>query len=144
MLLSTCGNKLIVTDPASVAAGLGWVGEAGGDTRTTTQQRGTYPSVTILCYANALLAVPRSAHLVLNYEVYPMANAPTNAPMRAELEHYLQEHPQAREYLRKFEQAQAAFGGYLQLAQPHIVLRELDGGSTIDVDPNAAISRANT
>lgn len=111
----------------------------------TAERPGACPDVTILCYPFPALAVATAAGLVLHLEPQPMPNVPNTAPLlREELERYLQEHPAARDYLRKFEEAQAAFGGYLRLAQPHVVLRELDGGSTIDVDPNAAISRANT
>ena len=145
MLPSATWGMLIATfDSPHPPGGMDWAEAAGGGTRTTAEQGGTYPNVTILCYPSSALAVATPARQVLHFEVRPMPNLPTNVPMGEELERYLQEHPAARDYLRKFEQAQAVFGGYLRLAQPHIVLRELDGGSNIDVDPNAAISRTNT
>ena len=145
MLPSTTRATLIATSDSSyLMAGMNFVEVPVSGACATTKRLGACPNVTILCYPCSALAVATGASQVLHFEVQPMPNLPTNAPMREELERYLQEHPEARDYLRKFEQAQATFGGYLRLAQPHIVLRELDGASTIDVDPNAAISRANT
>lgn len=67
----------------------------------------------------------------------------TAAPLEPEVKKYLEVHPEAAEVLKRMTEAQAAFLGFLRFAQPKIVLRELEGASTVDVDLNAAISRVN-
>lgn len=64
-------------------------------------------------------------------------------PLQKEVEKYLQDHPAVAKYLEELSKAQAVFGGYLRLAQPRIVLREISGASTADADLNATLSRTD-
>ncbi len=61
-----------------------------------------------------------------------------------ETKKYLESHPQIAERLRKAEKTYKLFDEYLRLTQPRLIIRELGGASNSEVDPSAAVSRANS
>ena len=67
----------------------------------------------------------------------------TFVPLDKETASYLQAHPEVAELVKKVQEAQEVFGRYINPVGPRIFVRELGGGSTLEVELDATVSRAS-
>ena len=60
-----------------------------------------------------------------------------------ETRRYFESHPSVADRIRRAEKVFKVFGGYLNLTQSRLIIRE-SGGCNTEVDANAAVSRTDT